>query len=142
HASEAHTQLQLTAALRRLDPDARLYFKLDSQLRGPVRAYVSTLLRSRHPVVLSAANAALGPVTTGGAHQVPRPDGAPVLLPLRSMLAGLPHRLLAATEHDRLPTLLAAGTPALVTADVTSAADLDQLAQQVRLSPCTHLAGS
>lgn len=142
HTSEADAQRAVMAALRRLEPDTRLYFKLDSQLRGPVRAYIGTLLQSGHPVVLSAANPALGRITTGGVHQVPRPGGPPVLLPLRSTFAGLPHHHLAATEHDRLPALLAAGTPALVTADVTSAADLDQLAQQVPLAPRTYLAGS
>ena len=142
HASEAHAQRQMATALHRLEVGTRLYFKLDSQLRGPVRAYIGTLLRSGHPVVLSAANPALGRVTTGGVHQVPRPGGTPVQLPLRSTFAGLPHHHLAASEHHLLPALLTAGPPVLVTADVTSTADLEGLARQVRLAPRTHLAGS
>ena len=139
HESEARARSRLAPRLARLDQDTSVFFKLDSQLRGPVRAYVEALLATGRSAVRSAANPALGRVTTEGRHHVP---GAATVPALRDLFAGLPHRHLAATEYGHLSDLLTAAPPVLVTADVSSAADLARLAECYRLRPPMHAAGS
>ncbi|WP_147915642.1 four-carbon acid sugar kinase family protein [Ruania zhangjianzhongii] len=139
HEGEVRARSRLTPALARLDQDSCVFFKLDSQLRGPVRAYAAALLATGRSVVLSAANPALGRITAEGRHHVP---GAGTATALRTLFAGLPQRHLAASEYGQLPELLSASSPVLVTADVSSAAELDRLARHCRISPPAHAAGS
>lgn len=139
HLTAADVQARLAPAAARLGRETSVFFKVDSQLRGPVRGYVDALLATGRSVVLSAANPALGRITTDGCHHVP---GAETVAELRALFAGLGHHHLAAADYEQLPDLLTAEPPVLVTADVSSAADLDRLAQHCRHGPPAHTAGS
>lgn len=140
HGTDAEVRARLEPAADRLDGHTSLFFKMDSQLRGPVHTYLEVLLDTGRPVVLSAANPALGRITADGRHHVPGSAGPGAVL--RSVFAGLPHHHLAAAEYDQLPGLLTGSTPALVTADVGSETDLDRLARYCHLGPQLHAAGS
>lgn len=140
HETEADVRARLAPAAARLRPDTSVFFKLDSQLRGPVHAYASALLATGRSVVLSAANPALGRITAEGDHHVPGVAGPPTAL--RSLFAGLRHEHLRRQEYDRLPGLLTEGPPTLITADVLNEPDLTRLADLCRAGPAVHVAGS
>ena len=140
HYAEAEVRIRLAPAAARLGRETSVFFKVDSQLRGPVRAYVQELLATGRSVVLSAANPALGRITTAGNHHVPGAAVSPIAL--HPLFDGLRHQHLARSVYHRLPDLLTEGHPALITADVSSEADLAELAEQCRHGPPTHVAGS
>ncbi|SEE75072.1 four-carbon acid sugar kinase family protein [Ruania alba] len=142
HSTDAEVRARLEPAADQLDGHTSLFFKVDSQLRGPVRTYLEVLLDTGRPVVLSAANPALGRITADGRHHVPDAAGGGPPAELRSVFAGLPHHHLGAAEYDQIPSLLTGDTPTLVTADVSSGADLARLARSCRSGPRLHAAGS
>jgi 4-hydroxythreonine-4-phosphate dehydrogenase len=144
HADEREALARLRAALTALAPSpARLFIKVDSLLRGNVRATLHTAHESGRPVVLAPALPAAGRTLVGGA---PRVDGktlaesglwsaelAPPPRHIDELLAPLPRRAvpLDVIRGGGAAAELAAarGAGELVVADAASDADLDAIAR-------------
>jgi len=105
--------------------DERVFLKIDSQLHGPVGAYLAAFVGRDRAVVLSAVNPALGRVTLDGVHHVPTEAGAE-RTDLAVLLAGVRHRLLPIGGA----AALAAAGAAVHVVDAATTADLAAIAQR------------
>ncbi|WP_154792567.1 four-carbon acid sugar kinase family protein [Occultella kanbiaonis] len=141
HHDDTAARDAVTALLAGPTPVATPFLKLDSRLRGPVRAYLAALLTSGRPVVLCPANPALGRLTVAGRHG-DADDAATEPVTLTELGSGLAHRHLGRAEYDELPGLLSGPDPILLTADVSTTADLDRLAAACVGHPRAVFAGS
>ncbi|CAM3625520.1 four-carbon acid sugar kinase family protein [Occultella aeris] len=149
HHDDAEALRVVTTALAATDSAATVFLKLDSRLRGPVRAYVSAVLQAGRPVLLCPANPAMGRLTVAGRHgdagtytsaQTDTDNFSPVSL--TELGSGLAHRHLGRTDYDLIPPLLSRGDPILLTVDISTAADLDRLAAAGARHPHATFAGS
>lgn len=121
HASTPAARAALAQHLATLAPTERLFLKVDSQLHGPVAGYLAAMLDGGRPVLLCAANPAMGRVTVAGLHRVAGPDGV-TTTDLRELLSGVRHRIVGRDDLGPIGR-----EPEVLVADATDQGDLAAL---------------
>jgi len=105
HAAPSEVTSVLDGLLADVAPAERVAFKIDSQLHGPVAAYLAAFIARERDVFFCPANLDVGRVVVDGVHRIPSPAG-PGSVPLSTLVPpGGSARITAAHHVDDAASL-------------------------------------
>jgi 4-hydroxythreonine-4-phosphate dehydrogenase len=105
HAAPSEVTSVLDGLLADVAPAERVAFKIDSQLHGPVTAYLAAFIARKRDVFFCPANLDAGRVVVDGVHRIPSPAG-PASVALSALIPpGGSARVTAARHVDDIAGL-------------------------------------